>query len=104
MKSTAGAPPREGRTQRVAVYVTPEEAAYLEAMPVGSLSAAVRECVRWHFLTHGAALRERCKREGSDLEETLSQLIWGYVTMPTPDEVREALERGPQDDSGRTTS
>jgi hypothetical protein len=104
MKSKAGMPAREGYTKSVTVYLTPEDLAYLEAMPSNSLAAAVRECIAWYRDTHGAAFLSRCARDNRDPAETLAQLLWGYVTMPTPAEVREALERGPQGDSADTAS
>ncbi|MFA4972590.1 MAG: hypothetical protein WC683_08235 [bacterium] len=98
MKSNAGAPPREGRTQRVAVYLTPEDAAYLEAMPVGSLSAAVRECIAWYRQTYSPAFLLRCEQAGRAPADVISEMMWGYATMPTAAEVREAIERGPEDE------
>lgn len=107
MKSTAGAPPREGRTQRVAVYLTPEDAAYLEAMPCTSLSAAVRECIEWTRHTMGGRFTEfieRCYHNERAFVDVLAEMIEGYVTMPTAEEVRGAIERGPEDDSASPAS
>lgn len=114
MKASGRPRLREGETARqVRVTMTQDDKAYLAAIGGGNRSYGVRRCIEWHKITYGLdrlgggfiMLRKdyepfmaRCEQEGKNPATVLAQLIEGYVTMPTPDEVRAALERGPQHD------
>lgn len=101
-----GHPPlREGqRMERVNVYLYEEQADYLRDLNASSASEAARRCIEWYRNTHNAEFAARCQRERRDPAEVLAEMMEGYITMPTPAEVREAIERGPEDDSASPAS
>jgi hypothetical protein len=98
-ESGAGRKPLRGgkRVQSYTVGLDEDDVAYLAALSANR-TAAVRACIAWHRATHSAAFAARCAQDGRDPREVLAEMMWGYITMPTAAEVREALERGPQDE------
>lgn len=103
--STAGMP------HPVGVRLTTEEfnAVKAEEQATGrSASAQCREGLRiYHALkTTGVweAFLARCTRDEREAEEILTALLQGYARRPTTEEILQAIERGPQDDSGNTAS
>lgn len=106
-KPTMGRPPlRGGKTvQQYSVGLDADDVAYLATI-AGSRSAAVRECVAWHraTATHRGSFMARCALDDRDPAEVLTQLMEGYATMPTAEDLAAACEgaevpaRGLQDE------